>query len=87
MRLVQNVPGWTDLVDLGLTEVRAAAVHSPQVSRRILAGIDDLLLLAPEHRQVPLRRHRTLLLQAVERTVPAAADRRFASHPDRQGIG
>ncbi|BDH13781.1 DUF2254 domain-containing protein [Streptomyces hygroscopicus] len=87
VRLVQNVPGWTDLVDLGLTEVRAAAVHSPQVSRRILAGIDDLLLLAPEHRQVPLRRHRTLLLQAVERTVPAAADRRFASYPDRQGIG
>ncbi|KOG38937.1 DUF2254 domain-containing protein [Streptomyces decoyicus] len=87
VRLVQNVPGWTDLVDLGLTEVRAAAVHSPQVSRRILAGIDDLLLLAPERRQGPLRRHRTLLLQAVERTVPAAADRRFASHPDRQGIG
>ncbi|MGW9433177.1 DUF2254 domain-containing protein [Streptomyces decoyicus] len=87
VRLVQNVPGWTDLVDLALTEVRAAAVHSPQVSRRILAGIDDLLLLAPERRQVPLRRHRTLLLQAVERTVPAAADRRFASYPDRQGIG
>ncbi|WP_030983920.1 DUF2254 domain-containing protein [Streptomyces sp. NRRL S-1813] len=87
VRLMQNVPGWTDLVDLGLTEVRGAAVHSPQVSRRILAGIDDLLLLAPQHRQVPLRRHRTLLLQAVERTVPAAADRRFASYPDRQGIG
>ncbi|MEU8996000.1 DUF2254 domain-containing protein [Streptomyces caniferus] len=87
VRLVQNVPGWTDLVDLGLTEVRGAAVHSPQVTRRILAGIDDLLLLAPPGRREPLLRHRTLLLQSVERAVPAAADRRFASSPDRQGIG
>lgn len=87
VRLVQNVPGWADLVDLGLTEVRVAAVHSPQVTRRIVAGISDLLLLAPEERQAPLLRHRTLLLQAVERAVPTAADRRFALHPDRQGIG
>ncbi|WP_411137854.1 DUF2254 domain-containing protein [Streptomyces sp. C10] len=87
VRLVQNVPGWADLVDLGLTEIRAAAVHSPQVTRRMLAGIDDLLLLAPEPRREPLVRHRTLLLQAMERAVPAAPDRRFASSPDRQGIG
>ncbi|MFJ3952252.1 DUF2254 domain-containing protein [Streptomyces sp. Je 1-4] len=87
VRLVQNVPGWADLVDLGLTEIRAAAVHSPQVTRRMLAGIDDLLLLAPEPRREPLVRHRTLLLQAVERAVPSAPDRRFASSPDRQGIG
>ncbi|MGW3008798.1 DUF2254 domain-containing protein [Streptomyces sp. NPDC001219] len=87
VRLVQNVPAWTDLVDLGLTEIRAAAVHSPQVTRRMLAGIDDLLRLAPKPRREPLVRHRTLLLQAVERAVPAAPDRRFASSPDRQGIG
>ena len=60
---------------------------SPQVTRRLLAGIDDLLLLAPEDRREPLVRHRTLLIQAVERTVPEAADRAFALHPDRQGIG
>ncbi|MGG7570515.1 DUF2254 domain-containing protein [Streptomyces sirii] len=87
VRLTQRVPGWADLVDLGLTEVRAASVHSPQVTRRLLAGIDDLLLLAPEERREPLVRHRELLLQAVEQAVPEAADRRFASHPDRQGIG
>ncbi|MFF3541855.1 DUF2254 domain-containing protein [Streptomyces platensis] len=87
VRLVQNVPAWADLVDLGLTEIRAVAVHSPQVTRRMLAGIDDLLRLAPEPRRKPLVRHRTLLLQAVERAVPAAPDRRFASSPDRQGIG
>ncbi|MFF7231319.1 DUF2254 family protein [Streptomyces sioyaensis] len=87
VRLTQSIPDWTALVDLGLTEIRAAAVHSPQTTRRILAGIEDLLLLAPQGRQEPLLRHRTLLLQAIARAVPAAADRRFASSPDRQGIG
>ncbi|MFI9051586.1 DUF2254 domain-containing protein [Streptomyces sp. NPDC053427] len=87
VRLAQNGPAWADLVDLGLTEIRESSVCSPQVTRRLLAGIDDLLLLAPEERREPLVRHRTLLLQAVERTVPTAAERRFASRPDRQGIG
>ncbi|MFF3458281.1 DUF2254 domain-containing protein [Streptomyces sp. NPDC002730] len=87
VRLVQDVPGWTDLVDLGLTEVRLYAPGQPQVTRRLVAGIDDLLLLAPEERREPLLRHRTLLVQAVERTVPEAAERAFALEPDRQGIG
>ncbi|MGW0561301.1 DUF2254 domain-containing protein [Streptomyces sp. NPDC003016] len=87
VRLVQNVPGWADLVDLGFAEIRGCAVGSPQVTRRLLAGIDDLLLLAPEGRREPLLRHRTLLVQAVERTAPEAAERAFALLPDRQGIG
>ncbi|MFC8661728.1 DUF2254 domain-containing protein [Streptomyces sp. NPDC057199] len=87
VRLVQPVPGWTELVDLGFTEIRGCAVSSPQVTRRLLAGLDDLLAAVPEDRRAPLVRHRTLLTQAVERTVPQAADRAFALHPDRQGIG
>ncbi|MFD4722859.1 DUF2254 domain-containing protein [Streptomyces sp. NPDC058423] len=87
VRLVQNVPGWTDLVDLGLTEIRGNAAASPQVSRRMLAGIDDLLRLVPDERRAPLERHRALLVQAVERTLPEAAERAFALRPDRQGIG
>ncbi|MCP3822283.1 DUF2254 domain-containing protein [Streptomyces sp. A3M-1-3] len=87
VRLVQDVPEWAHLVDLGFAEIRGCAVGSPQVSRRLLAAIDDLLLLVPEERREPLVRHRTLLIQAVERTVPEAADRGFALHPDRQGIG
>ncbi|MDH6629742.1 hypothetical protein M2271_007580 [Streptomyces sp. LBL] len=53
VRLVQRVPAWTDLVDLGFTEVRGCAVGSPQVSRRLLIGLDDLALLAPEERRAP----------------------------------
>lgn len=87
VRLVQPVPGWTELVDLGFTEVRGCAVGSPQVSRRMLAGLDDLLLLAPADRSEPLVRHRELLHQAVDRAEQSPADRAFALHPDRQGIG
>ncbi|WP_432752442.1 DUF2254 domain-containing protein [Streptomyces sp. JL2001] len=87
VRLVQDVPGWTDLVDLGFAEVRACAEGNPQVIRRLLAGLDDLLSLVPAERRQPLLRHRTLLVQLVERTIPEPADRDFALKADRQGIG
>ncbi|PVC83362.1 DUF2254 domain-containing protein [Streptomyces sp. CS090A] len=87
VRLVQEGPDWEDLVDLAFEEIRWCVAGSPQVSRRLLAGLDDLLLLAPEERKQPLVRHRALLVQVVERTVPVAADREFALLPDRQGIG
>ncbi|MGW0464948.1 DUF2254 domain-containing protein [Streptomyces sp. NPDC003027] len=87
VRLVRDVPGWTDLVDLGFTELRGCAAGSPQVSRRMLAGLDDLLTLVPEERREPLVRHRALLVRLVERVVPEAADRDFALEADRQGIG
>ncbi|GDY61559.1 hypothetical protein SAV14893_009520 [Streptomyces avermitilis] len=48
--------------------------------QRLLAGLDDPPLLAPEER-------RLLLAQSVERSFPEAADRAFALRPDRQGIG
>lgn len=87
VRMVQPVPDWTALVDLGFAEIRGCAVGNPQVTRRMLAGLDDLLRLAPEDCRRPLLRHRELLAQAVERAVPEAADRAFALLPDRQGIG
>ncbi|KNB54207.1 hypothetical protein AC230_02995 [Streptomyces caatingaensis] len=87
VRLVQDLPGWTDLVDLGLTEIRRCAVTSPQVTRRMMAGLDDLWALVPAGRRQPVERHRALLAQAVARTVPEAAERAFALVPDRQGIG
>ncbi|MEU1278135.1 DUF2254 domain-containing protein [Streptomyces sp. NPDC005805] len=87
VRLVQDGPGWGDLVDLGFAEIRRHAVRDPQVSRRLMAGFDDLLRFVPPERREPLERHRALLVQAVERTVPEAVDRAFALEPDRQGIG
>ncbi|MEU1040393.1 DUF2254 domain-containing protein [Streptomyces sp. NPDC005551] len=87
VRLVQPVPGWPELVDLGFAEIRGCAVGTPQVTRRLVAGLDDLLRITPPERRGPLRRHRELLERAVERAVPEAADRAFALAPDRQGIG
>ncbi|WP_432193714.1 DUF2254 domain-containing protein [Streptomyces sp. bgisy027] len=87
VRLVQPVPGWTELVDLGFTEVRRCALGNPQVSRRMLAGLDDLLLLARADRREPLLRHRELLHQAIDESAPNPTDRAFALRPDRQGIG
>ncbi|WP_434599190.1 DUF2254 domain-containing protein [Streptomyces sp. A5-4] len=90
LRLVQDVPGWEDLVDLGLTEIRGCVAGNPQVSRRMMAGFEDLLHLAPTDpvdRRRPLLRHRELLIESVERTVPEATDREFALLSDRQGIG
>ncbi|MEU6171417.1 DUF2254 domain-containing protein [Streptantibioticus parmotrematis] len=87
VRLVRNVPDWPDLVDLGLAEVRIAAVGNPQVTRRLVAALDDLTRLAPAGRRAPLERHRALLARAVERAVPEPAERDFALRPDRQGIG
>ncbi|MFJ3905349.1 DUF2254 domain-containing protein [Streptomyces sp. NPDC090025] len=87
VRLVQDVPGWTDLVDLGFAEIRGCAGESPQVSRRMVAALDDLLAMVPAERREPLLRHRALLVERVVRTVPEAADRSFALEPDRQGIG
>ncbi|MFJ9624251.1 DUF2254 domain-containing protein [Streptomyces sp. NPDC101181] len=87
VRLVQEGPGWADLVDLGFEEIRWCVAGSPQVTRRLMAGLDDLLLLAPAGRRQPLLRHRALLVQTVERAVPVPADRTFALLPDRQGIG
>ncbi|MFF8828338.1 DUF2254 domain-containing protein [Streptomyces sp. NPDC015131] len=87
VRLVQDVPGWDELVDLGLTELRVCSALSPQVTRRMLAGIDDLLRLVPPDRCGVLQRHRALLVEGVERAVAQAADRAFGLVPDRQGIG
>ncbi|WP_431788989.1 DUF2254 domain-containing protein [Streptomyces sp. G9] len=87
VRLVQDGPGWDDLVDLAFEEIRWCLTGSPQVSRRLMAGLDDLLLIVPGDRRKSLARHRELLVQTMERGVPVAADRAFALLPDRQGIG
>ncbi|MFD9790921.1 DUF2254 domain-containing protein [Streptomyces sp. NPDC059070] len=87
VRLLQPVPSWENLVDLGFAEIRTYAVGSPQVTRRLVAALDELLRLTPDERRAPLLRHRALLVHAVERAVPEAAERDFALEGDRQGIG
>ncbi|MGW0856367.1 DUF2254 domain-containing protein [Streptomyces sp. NPDC002690] len=88
VRLVRETPEWDDLVDLAFEEVRRCVPEAgPQVTRRLLAGLDDLLAAVPAEREAPLLRHRALLVMAVERTSPEHAERTFALVPDRKGIG
>ncbi|MER5969050.1 DUF2254 domain-containing protein [Streptomyces sp. NPDC002055] len=87
LRLAQPLPTWADLVDVGLVEIRHAGAAAPQVSRRLVAVLDDLVRLAPEGRREPLLRHRTLLGRAVARALPDPTEQDFSMHPDRQGIG
>lgn len=86
VRLARDLPGWDDLVDLGLTEVRGLAAGNPQVTPWLMAGLEDLLPLAP-----PERRRRWSGTVRCRRgpwsgRCPKAADRKFALVADRQGI-
>jgi uncharacterized membrane protein len=87
VRLVQHVSEWEDLVDLGFAELRGCAVGNPQVTRRMMAGFEDLLQLVPPERRAPLERHRDMLVRAVRQSVREPAEGDFALEPDRQGIG
>ena len=79
--------GWDDYVHLAFDEIRMAGAASPQVSRRLLAAIDDLLVVAPQGRRPPLEDQRELLIQAVTELGRDQRDRVMAPSPDEQGLG
>jgi uncharacterized membrane protein len=87
LRLIEPMPTWQDLVDLAYTETRQYGAGSPQVTRRLAASLEDLLLIAPEDRKAPLLEQRALLQADVGRAHADAREREFALTPDRQGIG
>lgn len=56
VRLLLNRPSWHDHVRLGLEEIRLAGAQQVQVSRRLHILLDDLITIAPAHRQAVLHR-------------------------------
>ncbi len=86
-RLAIPAMGWDDYVHLAFDEIRMAGAASPQVSRRLLAAIDDLLEVAPQGRRPPLEDQRELLIQAVTELGRDRRDRVMAMSPDEQGLG
>jgi uncharacterized membrane protein len=87
LRLVLPTPGWDELVDLGLTEIRVYGAGSPQVARRLRALLDGLEAVLPAERAPALQRHRALLDAALERHYSDPGERRFAATADRLGVG
>ncbi|PWC04292.1 DUF2254 domain-containing protein [Agromyces badenianii] len=87
LRLTEEVMCWDDYVRLAFTEIRLAGAGSPQVARRILSALEDLLTVAPEDRRPVLELHRDLVLATVARRYEDDRDIELASGRDASGIG
>ena len=87
VRLVVRTTTWDAYVRLAFDEIRLASTESPQVTRRLVAALEDIKTVAPPERQAPLDRELRLLAVAVERHYDDDDDRRAALTADAQGIG
>jgi uncharacterized membrane protein len=80
VRLVTHELAWHGYVALALEEIVGLGSSSPIVARRLLAALDDLVAVAPEHRRAPLMAQR-------ERLLARADDAGVTVLPDVQGLG
>jgi uncharacterized membrane protein len=87
VRVVLDEPGWSDFVELAMTELRQYGGGSVQVLRRLHHALDDLSASVGKDLRPALREQATLLRAAAERSLPDAADRDLASKADAQGLG
>jgi uncharacterized membrane protein len=78
---------WEEVVDLALLEIAECGVGQVQVTRRLVALLDDLIPDVPQDRQVALRRHRESLEAAVARQELSGRAAEVALRGDRQGLG
>ena len=87
LRLTVPTMSWSDFVHLAFDEIRLAGSESPQVTRRLVAALCDLIEIAPSDRRPALQEQLDLLHAAVDDSPRARPDREFALEPDMQGIG
>jgi len=88
-RLRVTIPtmDWAAYVHLSFDEIRLAGAGSPQVTRRMIAALQDLLDVVPTERRPPVERQLALLRQAVTELERDRTDLEFADRADGQGIG
>ncbi len=87
VRLLVPTITWEGLVHVAFDEIRQAGAGSPQVSRRLGAALEDLLLVAPPERRAPLQLQLDLLGETSSRAALTATDREAAVVADVSGIG
>ena len=87
LRLVYPNPGWVDLLDLSLTEIRHYGADTPQIARRMRALLLGLLEHAPDARRAALEDHLARLDRAVDAAYPDPEERAHAKTADHIGIG
>jgi uncharacterized membrane protein len=78
---------WEAYVHLVFDEVRLAGIESPQVTRRLVAALEDLLAVAPPDRQPPLQRQLDLIVMESRNGADAEHDEDLATQADPLGIG
>jgi uncharacterized membrane protein len=87
LRLTTPTMDWDAYVHLAFDEIRLAGAESPQVSRRLMAALHDLLEVAPEERRPVLETQLDLLREAVRHLPRDERDLEMALAADVQGIG
>jgi uncharacterized membrane protein len=87
LRLTVPVMHWDAYVRLAFDEIRLAGRESPQVTRRLIAALDDLLELAPDERKLVLLEQLDLINDAGRQLDRDERDIDLALSPDPQGIG
>jgi uncharacterized membrane protein len=87
LRMIFPTPNWDDFVALAVSEIRLYGARNFQVSRRLLAMLENLLESLPENRAPTLRRELDLLNRTLEEIHKFPEDLALARQPDLQGIG
>jgi uncharacterized membrane protein len=78
---------WDEVVDLALLEIAECGGGQVQITRRLVALLDDLIPDVPQDRRAALRRHRESLETAVARRELSERAADVALRGDRQGLG
>jgi uncharacterized membrane protein len=87
LRVIFPTPNWEDFVRLAVSELRLYGAGNFQVSRRLLAMLENLLDSLAENRWPELLHERNLLNQMLERLHIFPEDLALARQPDFQGLG
>ena len=85
--MIFRTPNWEDFVNLAFSEIRSCGATTVQVSRRLLAMIENLTRTLPPHRHPALQQQLTLLDREIERHYPLLEDLALARGADSQGLG
>ena len=87
LRVIFPTPHWQDFVQLAVSEIRLYGASNFQVSRRLRAMLDNLLVSLHEDRRLALRRELDLLDRALEKLHAFPEDLELARQADFQGLG
>jgi uncharacterized membrane protein len=87
VRLTVRSMSWASYVHLAFDEIRMAGTRSPQVTRRLVAALNDLRSIAPVERREPLDEQLAQLRAAVEGSGLDVRDQALLLGADIAGLG